>query len=231
MLLPQWTHRPGSGRLAVWAPLVVAVLGAVPALAAEVTVQNDSVTDFSQVAIQAGFAANEVAASWLTSPCDGDIVAVQMFWRSVTGGTGAQLGDSFTIAEGGAFPLPGAVLAVLAGPLLQDGFLNEFRFLDEGGTVPLVVPVTNGQTFVVGFKFFDPPPISGPSVTTDTDGCQAGRNTIFAIPPSSWFSACALGVSGDFVIRAVVNCSEAPMLIFQDGFESGDTSAWSLTVP
>ncbi|HEX4954058.1 MAG TPA: hypothetical protein VF017_11765 [Thermoanaerobaculia bacterium] len=197
----------------------------------EMTIQNDSVTDFSQVAIQVGFASNEQAAAWLTSPCDGDIVAVQIFWRSQTGGSGSTIGDSIVISNAGTFPVPGTLLQTMSGPLLQDGFLNEFRYLDKAGTVPLIVPVVANQVVVVSFRFDEGPPLSGPSVVTDIDGCQAGKNGILAIPPGAWFSSCALGVSGDFVIRAVVDCSTAPVVIFIDGFESGDTSAWTSTVP
>ncbi len=211
--------------------VLVWVLAAVqPVMAVETTVQNDSVTDFSQVAIQAGFAGGEQAAAWLTSPCAGDIVAVQVFWRSQFGGSPDTPGQAIRISEAGTFPVPGTLLALLAAPLMQDGFLNEFRFIDEEGTIPLIVPVTLGQVFVVAFQFFDPPPITGPSLVTDINGCQAGKNGIFAIPPSVWFNACALGVSGDFVIRAVVDCTEET-LIFEDGFESGDTSFWTVTVP
>ena len=198
--------------------------------AMEVTVQNDSVTDFSQVSIQAGFAASEQAAVWLTSPCNGNIVGVQVFWASLLGGTPSALGDSIRIFQSGTFPTPGPILEQLTGPLLNDGFLNEFRFLDENNTIPLMVPVTENQVFVVSFRFDAATPITGPSVVTDINGCQAGKNGIFAIPPSSWLSACALGVTGDFVIRAVVDCSVNP-LIFADAFETGDTSAWTLTQP
>lgn len=211
---------------------LVALLLGIPANAQEVTVQNDSVTDFEQVAIQAGFASSEQAAAWLTSPCDGTLVAVQVFWRSFFGGAADTLGDSIRISEAGAFPTPGTLLALLSGPLLSDGFLNEYRFLDQGGKIPLLVPLDEDQGFVVAFKFFDPPPGLGPSVVTDVDGCQAGKNGIFAIPPSTWFSACSLGVSGDFVIRAVVDCGLVPEEeIFSDGFEAGDTSLWSLEFP
>jgi hypothetical protein len=198
--------------------------------AAEMTVQNDSVTNFAQVAIQVGFADQERAAAWLTSPCDGDIVAVQVLWLSGGGGQPDTLGESITVSASGAFPVPGTALAVLSGPLMVDGFFNEFRHLDEAGTIPLQVPVLMGQTFVVDFRFFDAPPLQGPSVVTDINGCQAGKNGIFAIPPSTWFSACALGVSGDFAIRAVVDCA-LPSAIFSDGFESGDFVAWSSVVP
>jgi hypothetical protein len=42
-------------------------------------------------------------------------------------------------------------------------------------------------------------------VVNDADGCQAGRNTIDAIG-LGWISSCLLGVGGDWVIRAVVDC-------------------------
>ena len=65
--------------LLAWALLVSAVQ------AAEVTVQNDSLTGGDPGIVQLGFDPPESAASWQTSPCDGAIVAVQVFWRSETG--------------------------------------------------------------------------------------------------------------------------------------------------
>jgi hypothetical protein len=209
--------------------LLVAALA--PARGDEVTVQNDSVIDFGQVAIQLGFAADERAAAWLTSPCDGEIVAVQMYWRSASGNTAPAVGESITIHEAGAFPVPGAQLELLPAPLLTDDFLNEFRYVDEAGTVPLVVPVDESEVFVVSFRFAKAPGANGASVVTDTNGCQVGRNGLFAIPPSVWFSSCTLGLSGDFVIRAVVDCPVVLVPIFLDGFESGDTTEWSTTEP
>lgn len=186
------------------------------ARAAEVTVQNDSLTGGQTGAIQAGFAAGERAAAWLTSPCNGSIVAVQVFWRSFFGGAPPVLGDVITIYGDGVFPVPGPVLnnsgvppipAELFGPVMTDGVINEFRFLDEQMSIPLNVPVTAGQRFVVSFQFFDDAGVFGPSVVTDT-GCQPSKNAIYAVPPGAWFNSCALGVSGDFVIRAVINCPD-----------------------
>lgn len=195
-------------------------LGASPDLEAEV-LKNDSVVDFSQVAIQAGFVANERAAAWLTSTCNGTLTAVQVLWMSTTGGSGQTLGDSITISEAGIFPNPGSQIAQLVGPALNDGFFNEFPVVPE-------IPITIGETVVVDFRFFEAPPSSGPSVVTDKDGCQASKNGIFAIPPSLWLDSCILGVGGDFAIRAVVQCTG---VIFEDGFESGDTAAWSSQTP
>ncbi len=194
-----------------------------PVGAAEVVLQNDSVTDFGSVAIQVGFVAGESAAAWLTSVCDGDLTKVQVLWLSFTGGAPDTLGESVSVFEAGAFPVPGPQLVVLDGPLMQDGFFNEF-------TLPAPIPVAIGETVVVAFQFLSNPPALGPSVVTDVDGCMAGKNSIFAIPPNQWVAACPLGLSGDFAIRAVVDCPDAT-LIFADGFESGDTSAWSGSAP
>jgi hypothetical protein len=207
--------------------LVLATLILLPHRAAtgqEVVVKNDSVTDFSEAAILPGFVSGEKAAAWLTTPCKGHIVRVQILWLSLFGGTGDSLQESIEIFQAGSFPTPGSQLLELLGPLMVDGALNEF-------TVPFPIAVDQNQTFVVSFKFFAAPPALGPSVVTDTDNCQAGKNGIFAIPPSDWLNSCSLGVSGDFVIRAVVDCENAVDSIFSDGFESGDTSAWSSTGP
>lgn len=139
-----------------WPPLLVlAVMAvmAVPVLAGEVPVKNDSLVDGGSAAIQAGFVAHEQAAAWLTSPCNGHIVAVQIFWRSVLETTPPSLEDSITVYAAGTFPNPGAVLAFLDSPVLEDGYMNEFRYLDEQQTEPIYVPIQAGQTFIVSFKF------------------------------------------------------------------------------
>jgi len=181
----------------------------VTSLGVEIVVQNDRLVDNSTAAVQAGFVAGESAAAWLTSPCDGNIVAVQILWRSQFGGAGQSIEDSITIFDVGTFPQPGAQLELLEGPVLTDGVLNEFRFLDENMTIPLSVPVSTGQTFVVSLRFFNTPGVFGASVTTDTNGCQAGRNAINA-SPGGWLNLCSFGASGDFVIRAVVDCPSLP---------------------
>lgn len=183
-------------------------VGSQLSLAEEVIVKNDSLTAGGTGAVQTGFVAGETAAVWLTSPCDGNIVAIQVFWRSVLGGEPQSVEDNISIFAPSSFPFPGPLLEILEAPVLTDGVLNEYRYLDENQTIPLSVPVTRDQTFIVALKFFnDPDPLVGPSVVTDTNGCQAGKNAINAIG-LGWVSACSLGVSGDFVIRAVINCAE-----------------------
>lgn len=211
--------RPSVGLRSLLAILACLWTGSVRLDAA--VLKNDSIEDFSNVTIQAGFVANERAAAWLTPTCEGNLTAVQVLWMSVTGGSGQTLGDSITISELGAFPTPGPQLATLPAPALNDGFFNEYPVVPP-------IPVMTGETLVVDFRFFEAPPVTGPSLVTDIDGCQAVKNGIYAIPPGFWFDACALGVGGDFAIRAVVDC---PEILFKDGFESGDTAAWSSQIP
>lgn len=200
--------------------LVALMAVATPAIAQQVVLQNDSVVDLGSAAIQAGFADDERGAAWLTATCDGSLSAVQIAWLSFLGGQPQTLGQAITISDPGSFPVPGTQLVQLLGPLMNDGFFNQFVVVPP-------VAVTNGQVLVVDFQFLFGPPVLGPSLVTDIDGCQAVANGIFAIPPSSWFDACLLGVSGDLAIRAVVDCDG---LIFEDGFETGDVTAWSTAV-
>ncbi|HRQ63588.1 MAG TPA: DUF11 domain-containing protein [Xanthomonadaceae bacterium] len=188
---------------------VLAAMAGTPLHAAEVVVRNDSLDDFGTAVIVWGFVAGEKAASWLTSPCNGNIRAVQIFWRSPTGTTGQTIHRTIEIFRSGTFPNPGSLAEVIGGPVLTDGVINEWRFLDDQQAIPLIVPVTANETFVVAFTFdFQPTPNSDPSVVRDTDGIQPGRNAIYATigGPFFWFDAAALGVTGDWVIRAVVDC-------------------------
>ena len=47
-----------------------------------------------------------------------------------------------------------------------------------------------------------------PSVTYNTDGCQTGANAVDVLP-GGWIDACLAGVTGDWVIRAVIDCTES----------------------
>ena len=199
-------------RSAFWLPVGIAI--AASAAANEVTVQNDSLTDNSTGTIQAGFVPGEKAAAWLTTPCDGNIVAAQVFWRSLFGGSAAILEDSIDIYRSGAFPEPGDLAQEIGGPLLTDGVINEYRYLDENNTIPLIVPVVANETFIVALTFAEPPdPSEGPSVVDDDDGIEPNRNAIYASLGGGefgWFSNSTLGVNGDWVIRAVVDCQSTP---------------------
>ena len=195
-------------RSAFWLPVGIAL--AASAAASEVTVQNDSLGNGDPGTIEAGFVANEKAAAWLTTPCEGNIVAVDIFWRSLFGTAPLALEDSIEISRAGTFPVPGQLAQAIGGPVLTDGVLNEWRYVDENQTIPLIVPVGANETFVVALTFAEAPdPTLGPSVVIDDDGATPNRNAIYASLGGGnfqWFSNPALGVNGDWVIRAVVDC-------------------------
>ena len=178
---------------------------AATAMAEEVTVQNDS---FNLLGTPVGdFVAGEHAGVRLTSPCNGTIVAVQIAWQGTEPGQPQSLEQAIHIYEGDTFPAPGAELETLVGPVMTPGFLNEFRFLDNTKNFPLDVPVTSGQQFYVTLEFANPTDIGngGPSVLRDNDGCLAGGTALFAIP-GGWLDFCFF-LSGDLVIRAIVDCA------------------------
>lgn len=180
--------------------------------AVEITIKNDSLVDFGQAAIVWGFVSGEKAASWLTSPCDGDLVALQVFWRSPSGIAPFSIQESIDVYRSGTFPQPGDIALQVFGPVMNDNALNEFRYLDENNTLPISVPVVQDETVVVAFTFAAAPEAGvDPSVVRDTDGIQADRNAILADIGAqfAWFPASTLGVMGDWVIRAVVDCDAA----------------------
>lgn len=185
---------------------VVLGMGAGAAWADEMTVQNDSLGPGDNATVCPCFVAGEEAAVWLTSPCDGNIVAFQIFWRSLLGGSPVSLEDSIVVYEGGSFPNPGAVKEELLAPALQDGGLNEFRFQDENQTVPISVPVTAGEEFVVSLGFFNNSSITGPSILFDDSGITPNKNAV-RTSSGGWQSAESLGVTGDWIIRAVIDCT------------------------
>jgi uncharacterized repeat protein (TIGR01451 family) len=199
--------------------LIVASLSAlccVPAGAAEVTVRNDSLEALGTAAIVWGFVPGEKAGSWLTSPCNGNLRAVQVFWRSPAGTSGQTIHTAIDIHRAGTFPNPGALALNISGPVLTDGVLNEYRYLDENQTIPIVVPVAANETVVVVFEFdTEPVEFLDPSLTRDTDGNTSGRNSLYArLGPGNfvWFNSATFGLQGDWIIRAVIDCAAGPQL-------------------
>ncbi|HSX62541.1 MAG TPA: DUF11 domain-containing protein [Tahibacter sp.] len=196
-----------------WAFALATALFGTGAGAVEQTIKNDSLTNGASGVIIYGFAANEAAASWLTSPCTGTVRAVQVFWTSPGVNQPVEIHDSVKVFRAGTFPTPGALAAEVAGPVLSDGVINEWRYLDENNTVPLSVPVALNEVFVVAFTFLQPPITNTtPSLVRDTDGIQSGRNALLAEIGGNliWFDSATLGLTGDWVIRAVVDCPTTP---------------------
>ena len=187
---------------------IVASALSIPVLGEEVTLQTDSFVTGGSAVIVGDFVPGEHAGVRLTSPCDGAIVEVQIGWLSESGDTGQSFERAIHIYEGSTFPTPGTELLVLEGPVLTDGALNQFRYLDDQGTVPINIPISMGEQFYVTLEFENPTDILNgtPSVFRDLDGCHAQGNVLYAIP-GSWMDFCVY-LPGDLVIRAVIDCEE-----------------------
>ena len=208
---------PDRGGLFIGAAVLLAVtLAAGPAPAAETEVRNDSLNPPDTGVVFGDFAVGEMAGVTLTSPCNGSIVAVRIFWLPL--GALETLEENIWIfdtatASGGSVH-PGPVLLQLEGPVMTPGFMNEFRYLDGGGSVPIDVPVTNGQQFLVALEFGVATDVGGgsASVVRDRDGCQSGRNWLYGRlsddDPYEWHNFCSAGLLGDIVIRVMVDCEE-----------------------
>lgn len=153
------------------------------------------------------FASGEEAGAVLQAPADHypiEILRVGIGWASVYGGAPQSLEQAIKVYKTG-LPNPGTAIFTLEGPVLNDGYINEFNLEPAPGEI-----IDSSGAFTVTLKFLnanagDP---YAPSMIHDGNGCQAGKNVVYAIP-GGWYSACALGVTGDWIVYAVyrrVNC-------------------------
>jgi hypothetical protein len=146
-----------------------------------------------------------------------EVLRVGFGWGSLFGGQPDTLENSVNIYAGG-LPNPGAPIASLPGPVLSDGFINEFdleplpgQIIVNSGPVTATISIANSQGLL------DPAPVH------DGNGCQSGRNVIFA-SPGGWSNACSLGVSGDWLVHLVyrkVNCGGATAIAYCFGDGTG----------
>lgn len=195
------------GGISIAASAVTLLAG--PALAEEVIVQNDSFQSGGPAVIVGGFTPGEHGGARLTAPCNGTIVGVQIAWLAEDPDAAPIIEEAIHIFEGDSFPVPGDELATLIGPLMTPGFFNEFRYLDQEQEVPINIPVQAGDQFYVTLEFAESSfPLTG-SVIRDLDGCQSGRNVLFAPSSGGWLNFCGAPffLQGDLVIRAIIDCA------------------------
>jgi hypothetical protein len=123
-----------------------------------------------------------------------EILRVGVGWGSVYGVSGQTLEQAIHIYTG-SIPNPGLPLFTLEGPQLTDGAINEFNL----EPIPGVIRVESGP-FMVTLEFLsnNVNDFFAGSVVLDGNGCQPGKNVIYAIP-GGWGDACSAGVSGDWV--------------------------------
>jgi hypothetical protein len=153
------------------------------------------------------FVAGEQAGAVLDAPGEHypiEILRVGIGWGSLYGGTPQSLEQAIHVYDAG-LPNPGTPIATLEGPVLNDGYINEFDLEPLPGDI-----IVNSGPFTVTLEFLNSNAgdIDAPSMVHDGNGCQAAKNVVFAIP-GGWFDACVLGVTGDWIVYAIyrqVNC-------------------------
>lgn len=185
-------------------------LAAIPCAASEIVVKNDSMPPSQDRVLD--LPASARIGAWLTSPVQGTIVGIQILWGSPDGGAPPSQEAAIRISEFD-FPNgplgPGNTLATIANPVLLDGQLNEFRFLDAGSDlVPLSVPVPAGRSFFVDLELANAADEdNSPGILMDLDynDAEPYRNLALVPPLPNWFNI-GIGVAGagDFVIRAII---------------------------
>jgi len=177
----------------------------------DLLLQIDSLMEGGDVAAQFGFANGEIGA--VRFEIDPglfpiQIKRVQIFWTSALANGTQSLQDSILIFSGNFDDL----IANLEGPVLIDGGLNEFNL------ETLNIVVNNPTPITVGLQFFEAPNGDAllPTLVTDVDGCQSGLNWVFVPGANQWFNLCGFGVSGDLVIRMLINPMGEPQVCLGD---------------
>jgi len=173
------------------------------------------------------FAQGEEAGAVLEAPAEHypiEILRVGIGWASQFGGTPQSLEQAIHIYENG-LPAPGTPIFTQDGPVLTDGYINEFNFEPVPGEI-----IIDSGPFTITLEFLNANAgnIFAPSVYSDGNGCQAGKNVVYAIP-GGWTDACVLGVTGDWVMYAVYRQTNCGAGVGEDVIASGDLAI--LTCP
>ncbi|MCP3981090.1 MAG: hypothetical protein GY716_17470 [bacterium] len=174
------------------------------------------------------FVPQEQAGSVFTIPAGdlpAEILRVRIGWGSQFGGAPDALEQSIHIYEGG-LPNPGVPIFTQNGPVLTDGVINEFDFEPLPGSILVTSSPVSVTLEFLNQNSGDP---FTPTVIHDGNGCQAGKNVVFAVP-GGWNDACPLGVTGDWVFGLVyrpVTCAASGAGEIPNG---GDVAGVPLTV-
>jgi hypothetical protein len=202
--------------------VVAATLLVAPAGAIEKTLANDGFTGVGDLVCIPGFAAGEIGAARFTAePADYPFTLERVQVLLCPDGPAVDLVLKIWHDDG---------VSLGPGTLLWEEFVTftpSTTFLNEVDLSGENITIDSGSVRVgIEFFFFGSPP----GLARDLDGITAQTNFVYAIPPDAWFFSEQLGVTGDWILRVVIDANAGPP-VFVDGFESGDTTAWSATVP
>jgi hypothetical protein len=181
--------------ISVTLALILAALGSATSRAPSEELQNDGWSSGQTAAFQSGFVTGEIGAVRLVPtvacPCQVEKITLLFGGAPSTQMVAVQFWD-----DPGTSDDPGAPIGL---PFDVDltGDDNQLHEVALGDSV-----VVNGP-FRVGIEFFHD---GLPSIARDTDGIASDRNFICANFGGEcvWFRSSALGVSGDWIIRATI---------------------------
>ncbi len=205
---------------AFWATCGIAVPAPGGPLCVEEEVKNDSFVLGGSANACPCFAPGEEAMVILDTPAGDSAVLskIQIGWQSVFGGQPDTLEAALIVYDmnqtGDAVPATFVPLCeeiegcILPGPVLSDGFLNEFNVLPFG----IVLPESRfGISLEIGTDQLGGNPFFTPSVVSDTNGHNnhggVVRNWV-KVNGTTWQASQSLGISGDWIIRAIVEVCE-----------------------
>lgn len=185
----------------------------------------DIIESGTPVGLNGYFNFNDRLYVFFTAPYAGNITEIHVPLIAESHDGVQYVEQELALIENNGFPNPGGTYlqqapfgaVALDGPALTEGAQNVFKFLDENQTIPMAVPVTAGQQFVVRLTWGhdhadDCAPVLGActnpnaaTVPVDLDGCTFGASSIGAPGiPGGTADSCAIGVQGDWAIRVVI---------------------------
>jgi MYXO-CTERM domain-containing protein len=168
---------------------LVAMLGTARA---ETELKNDSFVSGQAAGFQAGFITGEMGASRFIAPEAGrQVLKVQLLFGG--GSTATQTVTLKIFDDTAGTNAPGGEL-----------FTGEFSLMGSDQAIhELVLPaaITVPMQFRVAVQFMHN---GAPSIARDNDGLDAAKNYIFAPGAGGWFRSQTLGLTGDWVIRAII---------------------------
>jgi hypothetical protein len=188
--------------------------------ATDITLQNDSIAESgtASVAVQGGLVPGEIAVAVLSAqPADYPItlknlkVFVAKQSASAPGSMTVQLyvWNQGAPAAGATTPNPGTALYASPQLSFSAGAFNTWDVSGAGLVLngPCLVGCKVVSTGHIGSPPFD---TWQPNNSTDKNGCQAGKNWIWAKVGASfqWASLCGFGASGDWVIHVDASTSQ-----------------------
>ena len=183
-----------TGRLFVLAFFVLLLIGpADPAMAQDVTLQVDGYMTGQTAGFQSGFVVGEIGAVRLTPPGPFPMQLKQVLF--LFGGASTEHDVILRIYDDSAGTLiPGAEL--FSNTYVVTGSDNTFQSIDLiGDSVSITGPIRVGIEMTHAGL---------PSIARDNDGNINSSLNFLLVDTGVWFESQSLGLTGDWVIRAVV---------------------------